>query len=445
MKKHLPIFFFFFFTISACFSQKIDYEKTFSIAKEKSIQQNKVLFLNIVLSPTIALSANIKDITIKEVVEKYNEDFINYKGDQSMPEMREIISKYRVTIFPALIFFDSKGSLLYQSYGTSTTADKYLILAKTVNNLSKEKSLKDYDLEYKNGAYDKEFLKNYIDRRVKAGITNNWILADKYVDFLKVSELEQYNEVLFILNCGPLAYGKAYKLATLNSKLIDSIYKTEPENICVAFNNRIINNTMAYAISSKSLPWANAASNFTRVSWGKNYLEAQKASSLKMIQYYLAIKDTTNYLRQAIYFYDQNYMRLTKDSIEKKNSREFEIAKANAEEIAKKNQSKTTSFITTKTNFDDIGIQLNNAAFQFYLTGTKNPTYINKAVEWSKRSIEINPIYGFYDTLAHLLYRLDYFAEAEFNQQKAIDLAKSKSIDIKNLKEELFKMKNKTL
>jgi thioredoxin-related protein len=438
----LSLLIFISYTSSA---QSIKFEKTLEIAKEKASSQNKVLFIKVDFPASQNQKIYSKDITIPEVVKIFNSDFINYNSSIDDLEMRTLLNKYKVNKFPALLFFDAKGGFLYSDFGTSTSSKKYLDLISKVKELSKEKSLVDYDDEFKAGKFDREFLKKYIERRISAGFTNNWELADKYVDFLKVSELNDYDEVLFILNTGPLAYGKAYKLASLNQKLLDSVYKTEPAKIREVFNNRIINNTMAFAVSSKSISWANNASSFTRTSWGRNYLEAQKASSLKMIQYYQGVKDTSNYLRQATYFYDQYYMRLPKDSIEKRNAKGQELSKKQAEDIGKRNSYGNTSFMVRNSNFSDVSTQLNNAAFEFYLTGTKNPEYLNKAIEWSKRSIDLKPIYGYYDTLAHLLYRLNYFAEAEFNQQKAIELAKTSNIDLKNLQQELLKMKNKSL
>lgn len=63
----------------------------------------------------------------------------------------------------------------------------------------------------------------------------------------------------------------------------------------------------------------------------------------------------------------------------------------------------------------------------------------------SKRSIELSPVSAYYDTLAHLLYRLDFYAEAESMQKKAIELGKAEKRDVKGLQDELEKIQKKTL
>ena len=445
MKKIITFFILLIFCSSSIFAQKINYEKSFAIAQQKSASQAKILFVKISLPETIEANKYDAEITFPDVVSKFNSNFISYKGDISDTSMTKILRKYSINKFPALLFFDVKGGLITKETGVFTQSVKYLDLANKVLNLSKEKSIVEYDAEYKKRAFDGDFLKQYISKRMQLGIKNNASLADQYVEFLKVSDLNNYDEVLFILKAGPLAYGKAHRLVSINNQLIDSIYKTEILSTRQEINNAIINNTMIHAISKKNIAWATAASNFTRTTWGKDYREAQKQSSLKMLNYYKGIKDTANYLRNAIYYYDQHYMNITKDSIEKKKIKNFEQVKNDAIASAKMRGENITTYTQTSTNIDDMPTELNNAAYDFFLTGTRNLNYINKAVTWSKRSLEFNQVYGFYDTLAHLLYRLDYFAEAEFNQNKAIELAKAKQINTNHLQEELMKIKNRTL
>jgi coenzyme F420-reducing hydrogenase delta subunit len=57
----------------------------------------------------------------------------------------------------------------------------------------------------------------------------------------------------------------------------------------------------------------------------------------------------------------------------------------------------------------------------------------------------LNPISGYYDTLAHILYRLGYNEEAIKTQEMAIDKAKSEKTAVTNLESELKKIKAKTL
>ncbi|MDZ7633530.1 MAG: hypothetical protein U5L72_03440 [Bacteroidales bacterium] len=130
--------------------------------------------------------------------------------------------------------------------------------------------------------------------------------------------ISNYEEVLIYFksrtNC---ADGNAYKLANLDKKLTDSIYKTEPIADRIAMNNAIITNTMNSAITNNSILKGDGGSKFYTEHLGSNHFEGQKSWNLKMMQYYKGIKDTTEYLKLTSIFYDQYYMRLTVNSVRK--------------------------------------------------------------------------------------------------------------------------------
>lgn len=96
-------------------------------------------------------------------------------------------------------------------------------------------------------------------------------------------------------------------------------------------------------------------------------------------------------------------------------------------------------------NANIYSMELNNAAYSFYTTGTRNTDHLFRALRWSKRSIELQPLAANYDTLAHLLYRLGFYTEAESTQQKAVEMAKAEKRELKNLQDQLIKIKKRTL
>ncbi|MBC7889007.1 MAG: hypothetical protein H7Z13_14110 [Ferruginibacter sp.] len=428
-------------------AQKIKYEKSFDEAKRLSREQNKPLAILITIQPPAQATNFTAGLSNWEVVAKFNANFVNYKINREDTVSRLITSQYRIYRFPSFIFLDSKGGLMFREVAMLSNPQKLLITADQALDAGKEKSMTDFDNEYGSGVYNAAFLKEYINKRRRAGITDNAALVEKYVDFLSISDLNDYNQVLFILQAGPPADSRTYKLANTNRRIIDSIYKTELYDVRTAINNVIISNTMASAISNKSISTALAAANFTRTTWGKDYREAQKNYTLKMLQYYGAIKDTTNYLQQAAHFYDEYYMNISADSVKKRDAKNLERAKSNARERAMLNIPEGGALQSFSYTYASryFATELNNAAWSLYKTGTKNGTYLTKAMLWSKRAIELNPVAAYYDTFAHLLYRLELYAEAESSQQKAVEMAKAENRNVKQLQEEFIKIKNKTL
>jgi len=448
MKLSLSILFITIFCLGPIQAQKINYQASFEKAKSLAIQQKRPLAILITIEPPVYSPNFLNGLNDEKVIEKFNSSFINYKADRSdTAASGKIIKEYKIFRFPSFIFLDAKGGFMFTEIAFLSRPQPLMDIAERAIAATKEKSLVEYDSSYASGNYSTVFLKDYILRREKAGITNNAELIEKYVFGLKVSDLYNYDDVLFILKAGPIADGNAYKLASLNRQLIDSIFKTEPLADRIAMNNATITNTMNSAIANKSISRAMAAANFTRSTWVSNSLEGQKNWSLKMMQYYKGVKDTTKYLQQASGFYEQYCMRLTVDSVRKRDSLNYITAKKNAREISRTSINDTTtrrafSFSYTK---DSYATELNNAAWTFYQMAVNKNDYLLKAMLWSRRALELSEKPAFYDTYAHLLYRLKFFDEAESMQRKAIELGKAYKIDTKLSQEEYEKIRKKTL
>ena len=92
-------------------------------------------------------------------------------------------------------------------------------------------------------------------------------------------------------------------------------------------------------------------------------------------------------------------------------------------------------------------MELNNAAWSVYQTGTHNSQYLWCAAQWSKRTVDLAPAPYNYDTLAHLLYLLRFFYEAEAMQQHAMAVAMARQAKAvaTTYEQELEKMMKRTL
>ncbi len=448
--KHSVFIFIFSIVCSVILpAQKIRYESSFENAKSLALQQNKPLAVLITMTPPVSVNVSgfMKGFNNENVIETFNNNFINYKVErEDTTASGKIIREYKIYRFPSFIFFDSKGGFLFTDIAFLSMPQALLDITQKAIEASKEKPLAEYDSAFASGENSSAFLKEYILRRERAGITDNADLIEKYVLGLKVSDFYNYKEVLFILKAGPIADGNAYKLASLNKQLIDSIFKNEPSADRVAINNGIISNTLNNAIANKNFNRALAAANYTRGTWTTSN-DGQKNYTLNILRYYKGICDTTRYLQQASNFYEQNYMRLTVDSVRKRDSLNFVLAMKSAKEVSSTQINETTirgvvSFAYTKDGF---ATELNHAAWVFYQMAYNKNDYLFKALLWSRRSIELAPKPHFYDTYAHLLYRLQFFDLAESIQKKAIELAKAENSDTKLFVEEYEKILKRTL
>ena len=159
-----------------------------------------------------------------------------------------------------------------------------------------------------------------------------------------------------------------------------------------------------------------------------------------MISYYKGTSDTGAFIQHLLPYVDSYYMSITADSAKKEKLRLAEKEAQNAQMLNRDYGRKVYAKRLVGTS-----AQLNNFAWDIYLSGTADFNCLTKALLWSRRSIEIEPRPAFYDTLAHILYRMQFFFEAEQMQRKAIKLAETEGSDAENLKKELKKIQERHL
>jgi hypothetical protein len=472
MKKELLFSILVLLFIQTVFAQDLKTTKTINKAIENSIKLNKPILIIIEFDRTglkpktdspvnsrLEFKSAIEDTA---VVNKFNDNLITYKTISRDTSIIPIIKKAKLKTYPAYVFINQFKDVIYKDFGNSNNKNKYLKMVDSALLAFKEKPISQLEKEFETNKSNNLLLKKLIEQRKKSGITNNAELIEQYVKNLTIGDFNDYQNVLFILDAGPYADGLAYKMAYTNPKIVDSIYKKESLEKRRAFTSYILSNTMMEAAKLKSLPKAMAGANFIRKTNRKNFLFAEQAYQGQMLWYYNSIKDTANYINTAINYYDTFYMRLSADSIKKldaKNSellRKRDLEKLNKKIVSKEkidslinnsagNEVYTTTFTTQGSPVSSYSNTLNSAAWKFYLTGTKNINHLTKAMIWSRRSIELNPLGAYYDTLVHILYRMGYYEEAIKTQEDALKISAKSNQMSPSMKESLKKMKTRTL
>lgn len=471
MKKVLMLCFLIVFNLIKGYSQELMLAKTLALAFKEAEEVNKPVLLfidfdrsminkpeNLPAGTKISYASGIDD---QEVIDKINKNFIVYKTLINDTSIRSIIRSAGINSFPSYVFLNSKKDIIYKDYGNSSSKTKYLMMVDNAVLASKEKPISELEKEFNADKFNNNVLKQLIDKRKKLGIVNNADLIEQYASNLKIGDFKDYQTVLYILEAGPYADGAAYKLTRSEPKIIDSIYKTEIPQKRAAFNNATISNTMIDAAKNKNIKKAYAGANFARSTWTNDYRSGDKTYNNQMLWYFNSVKDTANYIKTASYFYDNYYMNISADSIKKIEAKNVEqmnknltphntskiVSKEKLDSLTKVSKVKiiTQSVVTVSPSSNNYASELNNAAWKFYEIGTKNINHLSKAMIWSRRSIELHPISGYYDTLAHILYRMGYFEEAIKTQEEAIKRSNIEGRNATQLQNELKKMKSKSI
>jgi tetratricopeptide (TPR) repeat protein len=423
---------------------QLKFQKSYKRAVKEAAARQVPIFVSVNYSTVPNLPALInRDIRDPAIAKYYSTNFVNYQVAYDSPEGVMLTEKYGLKYFPCALFAKPDGSLISKTYMPPIEKYAYLNLgAEAIKRFRDHKGLADYDLRYEQNAdLDRHFFKDYINLRRNCGIFENDKLIERYVDITSVPELNDYNEVLFIFKAGPIIYGTAYSYARESHKIVDSIYKKEPLLERIWMHARMINNTLSKAIRTKDHDLYRRMSSFAHnVTPDHNIARRQQA--LNDAIFYRGINDTAGYYNKAMDYFDQ-VMSMSMDSIKYAKSKD----KQRRDFIEKKGFMSAGSYFSE--NIGNAAFVLNNGAWDFYTYGSRDPIHLNKAINWSKRSIGIDPKATHYDTLAHLLYRLGRFDEALLNEEKAISIArKTKELtrkEIKGFKKEAKKMKSRTL
>lgn len=428
------------------------------VLKQAQSRQKPVFLLLTMdaLSPTIPpqkrqeyTRSALNDVAVREVLER---DFLLVKADFNTEAGRRLARRYYVNNFPTYLYLHPDGTVLHRSFGNTRDPQRYLRdIAAFQQLLTSPDNLSELTRRYEQGERNAGFLRRYLTAKRSVGASISPAELDAYVQELPVKVFDTLSEVVFVHECGPLLNSRAYKLARLNQPIVDSLYRTLPLARRSAINNLIISNSMQAAINQRNPGLATQVANFAQGSWSsaKDYSQGRRAYEQNMLRYYQAIQDTARSLPLLISFYEQHYMRTPMDTVRRRVARQQALRAVALRPYPNLAQPDSTVRVTRiESSGKGLGtytLDLNNGAWAVYMSGTRNNYYLTQAMRWSQRTVELDAQAAYYDTLVHLLYRLHLYAEAEAMQQKALALARQEGKSMTDAKEELRKIRGRTL
>jgi thiol-disulfide isomerase/thioredoxin len=408
MKKQVFILLSLIISLSV-FSQGIEFQQgTWKDVLKKAQELNKPIFVDIYTTwcgPCKRMSADI--FPLKEVGDVYNQRFVCFKIDAEKGEGIVLAKKYDVKFYPTYLFINPDESLIMKAIG-SMPADEFIALTDKVKaELSDTKTLADWNNEYELKKSDPVFLLAYMEKRMKIGLPNAAIL-DQYLSVLPSSEraTEKILEFYQIESRDIKVNSLAYK--NLDDNEAQIVAKTG--NLIHILRSYIIDNSFREACKMKD-------ENILKVVVAENNKLPKSVNSKSeeefYMYYYKKINDIQNYTTFANSFCSK-MMLITKDSVLK---------------MDKKSQSKYSQ-------------SLNEAAWTYFEKVT-DANALKNAVNWSKRTVELQPDnFSYLDTYANLLFKTGNKNKAIEQQTLAISLAQKSNEDTKELEETLQKMKS---
>ena len=320
----------------------------------------------------------------KEVGDFYNEKFINVQMDMEKGEGLTLARKYKVAVYPTLLFVAPDGALVHRSAGYKDSPD-FIALGNSALDPSKRiSSLKE---RFENGDRNPDFLKNYTAVLYEAYDGSHVPIAEAYLKTQQ--DLNTIENMSFIFKY----------VNDVNSPLFDHFL--ENKDLYVQTFGQMEVSTKFQTLIYSSINESSDKSSLEQIDalYKKVYPEkAEQLSAAFRLTYYRQAGDRENFAKSAIQYY-----------------KDFPS--------------------------EDPG-ELNDMAWTFY-TVVDDKKQLKQAVKWAKQSIKLDNNFYNNDTLAALYSKLGKKKSAIKAAKKAIEIARAQGEDYsetQQLLDEIMKM-----
>ncbi len=351
---------------------------------------------------------------------------------------------------PMYLVTDKDGIPILRVDKAVDGGDELERLIDSANTLAKAETLGKLTAEYRKGMRQQSLLNKILRyNQTFDQYTDQQLLSD-YIAQLTIEQLNNFETVVFLLSCGPVYNSKSYLLARTNSKMVDSLYSSLPLPVRKKINNRIIQRTFRESLDKKNFSLAQEVGYFAYTTWTPNYLRASNAQAFHPLEYKRLMKDSLSYIQMARNYYDQSFYRVDPDSLSRidfAQDRQIQFTRNRLLlDSAQNAEFKSLVGKGRKYYQDDLANNLNYGAKQILAFERNDPSVIFDAIRWQKKTIDLKPdVPAFRYTMALLLYRVGFYAQAEEEQQRAVKLSKSNKLYQEKMKAVLKQMQSRRL
>ncbi|MGJ1413767.1 hypothetical protein [Sphingobacterium multivorum] len=351
---------------------------------------------------------------------------------------------------PMYLFTDKDGIPLLRVDRAVDGGAELERLIDSANTLAKAETLGKLIAEYRKGMRQQSLLSKILRyNQTFDQYTDQQLLSD-YIAQLTIEQLNNFETVVFLLSCGPVYNSKSYLLARTNSKMVDSLYSSLPLPVRKKINNRIIQRTFRESLDKRNFSLAQNVGYFAYTTWTSNYLRASNSQGYYPLEYKRLMKDSLSYVRMARNYYEQSFYKVDPDSLSRMDFAQDRKINFSGNQLvldsAQNAEFKSLVGKGRKYYQDDLANNLNYGAKQILAFERNDPSVIFDAIRWQKKTIDLKPdVPAFRYTMALLLYRVGFYAQAEEEQQRAVKLSKSNKLYQEKMKAVLKQMQSRRL
>lgn len=387
-------------------------------------QNGKLIFIHVYTEwglPSKRMETEI--FPLKEVGDKYNAHFINFKVDADGKEGRSLSNKFRLKRFPTYLYFNGDGDLVYKSNGQTSNPRRFNGLADTVLRHHQENKVELYaEARYEIRKQDKAFVKEYLTKLREFGIMDDTIssVQDHYFSLLKPMELKDTATVLFLLNMLTSVRSAVFEHFISRQPFYSSITKQFP-----LWMGNVVLNSFRRAIETDddALFWDALVASKKLENPTMRY---PFSVFMYTNQFYVKNKQVKRVIEKAPFFLDR-VCEMSDDEIHRKDQQQFEelMEPYFSGEV---DSSTARNFLLQRegwrTVYSAYVAQALITTADIFQQHTRNRTDLKRACRWAERGVELDKDnYKNYPVLARLYAKTGMKREAIIAMQTAITLA----------------------
>ncbi len=366
------------------------YHENWEQVLEEAKKENKLIFLDAfaVWCGPCKFMANVvfKNDTVAQF---YNANFVNAKFDMEKGEGLELAKKYQVRVYPTLLYLNSDGEVIHRVAGSMEPKD-FIKEGELVLN---GKHLKYYQTEFEKGNLDEKFFKEYIEVLQRAYLDASEVVKKYFSTLSDEKKKDKENLMIILENCDDIT-SELYQWLIDNRNYLgisEDVFYLKLKykfNMDLLFTLRQNNNSPdAFNI------WLSRIKNI-------KYDNKEKLIAAAKYYFYQRLKDWNNYLNAA----DEYVNKFNVNNPE----------------------------------------ELNELSWNTFRMLSKDKNALNKAEKWIKIALEQNEKSPeLLDTYANILFAQGDTKKAIEIEERALNIAKEKNLDIKGYEETLQKFKSK--
>ncbi|PHN01737.1 thioredoxin family protein [Flavilitoribacter nigricans] len=335
---------------------------------KKAEKEDKLIFLDAYTTWCGPCKMMTKDVfPDKKLGKLYNKEFINVQLDMESEEGRPLAKKYNIRAYPSLLYINGAGEVVHRIVGYQSS-DQLIAMSEVA--MDPQLNLVGLIERYEAGERDPDFL-------LKKAMAHSNAMDGKHMEALEAyfktqsdwSTMENM-ELLFMV------------ADDIDSQLFEYLANNR-ESFEMVFGKDAVINKLQQMVSQKL------------------YEDRSNLPSLEKV--------------------DRLYERAYPDMADKLSAR-FRIDYYRMAGDQKKYLNATAKYLEQYSSED--AMELNNAAWNFFEM-VDDPDHLKLALNWAKKSVDLEPGYYNYDTLAALYFKLGEKKKAIKTAKQAIAIAKS--------------------